>query len=83
MLIKSNFIFRFTGPTAAAGAIGGSEIIRNYLQHSGMLTNHVDTFIDNNDTYNFYNNEHNAKFHLVTGHTGTNVMDIHLLYFKQ
>lgn len=71
------------GPTAAAGAIGGARIIQNYLQHSGAATNTVDTFISNNDSYGFYSDPINSEFHLVTGHTGTNVMDLHLLYFKQ
>lgn len=72
-----------TGPTTAAGAIGGAEIIRNYLMIPGNDQNDIDSFIQNNDSFSFYSNLSHGQFHIVTGHTGTNVMDLHLLYFKQ
>lgn len=85
--------FFSTGPTTAAGAIGGAEILQNYLMssenyNSSMDQNHiektrvaVEEFIQNNNSFGFYRNL--SHYHIVTGHTGTNVMDLHLLYFKQ
>lgn len=73
----------FTGPTTAAGAIGGADIIRNYLMIPGKTVNDIDNFIQNNDSFNFYSNLSSGKYHIVTGHTGTNVMDLHILYFQQ
>lgn len=72
------------GPSnAAAGAIGGVEIIQNYLMTAENKQNDIKTFIQNNDSFNFYSNLSGGKYHVVCGHTGTNVMDLHLLYFKQ
>lgn len=72
----------FIGPTTAAGAIGGADIIRNYLTIPGKTINDINAFIRNNDSFNFYSNLSQGKYHIVTGHTGTNVMDVHLLYFQ-
>lgn len=71
------------GPTTAAGAYGGAEIIQNYLMTTKNTENDINAFIQNNDSYNFYSNLCQGKYHIVCGHTGTNVMDLHLLYFKQ
>lgn len=72
------------GPSnAAAGAIGGVEIIQNYLMTAEAQPEDIQTFIQNNDSFNFYSNLSHGKYHVVCGHTGTNVMDLHLLYFKQ
>jgi len=59
------------GPTDAAGAVAnlsayGSE--RSNLEEMKLA-------LDENDSYNFFSSESLIK----TGHTGTNVMDIHLL----
>lgn len=72
----------FTGPTTAAGAIGAADIIRNYLMIPGKTETDIKMFIQNNDSFNFYSNLSQGKYHIVTGHTGTNVMDLHLLYFQ-
>lgn len=72
----------FIGPTPAAGAIGGADIIRNYLTIPGKSQSDIDAFVKNNDSYRFYSNLAQGKYHIVTGHTGTNVMDLHILYFK-
>lgn len=74
------FLFCFLGPTTAAGAFGGSEIYKNFMKFSNPET--LNIFIDSNDSFKFFENPLNAKYHIITGHTGTNVMDIHLLYFK-
>ncbi|KAF2879432.1 hypothetical protein ILUMI_26741 [Ignelater luminosus] len=63
------------GPTDAAGAVGSSNLVNNALEENINPTQ----FLSNNDSYSFYsvfNSGHNL---IRTGHTGTNVMDIHLL----
>ncbi|XP_055299921.1 glycerate kinase [Sitodiplosis mosellana] len=70
------------GPTPAAGAIGGADIIRNYLMIPGKSQSVIDAFIQNNDSFSFYSNLAQGMYHIDIGHTGTNVMDLHLLYFR-
>lgn len=69
------------GPTSAAGAIGGLAIAAAYAESNGKQDS-MQHFINNNDSFNFYKNLNNGKYHLVTGHTGTNVMDLHLLILQ-
>ncbi|XP_041985323.1 glycerate kinase [Aricia agestis] len=66
------------GPTDAAGAIG----YNNLIKHAGEAKLNVDAFLGNNDSYNFYKNFNNGSLHVITGHTNTNVMDIHLIIIK-
>ncbi|XP_058449138.1 glycerate kinase [Malaya genurostris] len=66
------------GPTDAAGAIGKASVIEQYFQQGIDKT--VEDFISDNDSYNFYRMVQDGNYHIVTGHTGTNVMDIHMLY---
>lgn len=63
------------GPTDAAGAIVSSNLINNARSQNINPT----TFLDNNDTYTFFNLYDNGKNLIKIGHTGTNVMDIHVL----
>lgn len=67
------------GPTDAAGAIGYLDLI------SECEENNIDpeTYINNNDTYNFYKNFKKGQFHVITGHTNTNVMDLHLIIIRE
>ncbi|CAD7080180.1 unnamed protein product [Hermetia illucens] len=65
------------GPTDAAGAIGSSEVIEKFLETRKMED--LEDYLERNDSYNFYKNLGQKDFHVVTGHTGTNVMDIHLI----
>lgn len=67
------------GPTDAAGAIGYLGIIANAKKENLA----VEKFIVDNDSYNFYKEFQNGYFHVITGHTGTNVMDIHLIIIKR
>lgn len=67
------------GPTDAAGAIGYLGLIANAKQENIA----VEEFILDNDSYNFYRKFQNGRFHVITGHTGTNVMDIHLIMIKR
>ncbi|KAG8239196.1 hypothetical protein J437_LFUL018837 [Ladona fulva] len=70
------------GPTRYAGAI-------SYPQQMTMARNRgmdVLSYLDNNDSTNFFLNLNNGEDLLITGHTGTNVMDVHMLivnYFKK
>ncbi|XP_026323080.1 glycerate kinase [Hyposmocoma kahamanoa] len=67
------------GPTDAAGAIGYLGLIGNAEKENVA----VEKFILDNDSYNFYKKFQNGCFHVITGHTGTNVMDIHLIVIKR
>ncbi|KAK3922062.1 Glycerate kinase [Frankliniella fusca] len=59
------------GPTNAAGAFG----------YAGQLDGNEDyrKYLEDNDTHTFYSNIDDGKNLILTGHTGTNVMDIHIL----
>lgn len=63
------------GPTDAAGAIGHLNLI------SDAKKKNIDymKYLSENDSYNFYHNNFDGQFHVVTGHTNTNVMDIHII----
>ncbi|XP_031623150.1 glycerate kinase [Contarinia nasturtii] len=54
------------GPSPAAGALGGGDIIRNYLMIPGNSRNDIDAFIQNNDSFNFYSNLSQNKYHIIT-----------------
>ncbi|XP_071440222.1 glycerate kinase isoform X2 [Hetaerina americana] len=63
------------GPTTYAGAISYPQ------QISFSKSRGIDplTYLNNNDSTNFYLNINNGEDLLEIGHTGTNVMDIHIL----
>lgn len=60
------------GPTDAAGAI--CDLGEDVKEAKAILAN--------NDCYSFYKNYKNGKNLIKIGHTGTNVMDIHLMSFN-
>lgn len=62
------------GPTDAAGAV--SDL--------GELEGDMDPhkYLDNNDCYTFYEAYKNGENLVRIGHTGTNVMDIHVVVVK-
>ncbi|XP_072934822.1 glycerate kinase [Epargyreus clarus] len=66
------------GPTDAAGAIGYKDLIAD----ADKENLDVDTYLNNNDSYNFYKSFKNGELHVITGHTNTNVMDIHLIIIR-
>ncbi|XP_022123139.2 glycerate kinase [Pieris rapae] len=63
------------GPTDAAGAIGYTNLVTDAKKENLD----VKTYLTNNDSYNFYKNFRKGELHIITGHTNTNVMDIHLI----
>lgn len=67
------------GPTDAAGAIGYLEMVSDCER----CNIDIDKFLKENDSYNFYKEFQNGKLHVITGHTNTNVMDIHLIIIKK
>ena len=60
------------GPTKAAGAICDGLTLRR-AKSVGL---DIRSFLDNNDSYNFFNKLNDL---IITGPTGTNVMDIQIL----
>jgi glycerate 2-kinase len=63
------------GPTDAAGAIVDSQTIKKALA-TGLNPDH---FLENNDSYNLFKKTDEL---IVTGPTGTNVMDIRIVLVK-
>lgn len=63
------------GPCPAAGAIAGPGQVTE-ATGEGMDPQQA---IDNNDSYTFYSKFKGGRDHIVTGLTGTNVMDIQVL----
>lgn len=66
------------GPTDAAGAVVDCHTITSAL-NQGLTPQ---TYLDNNDAYNFFKLLDQGRCHVVTGFTGTNVMDIQVLIMK-
>lgn len=63
------------GPTEAAGAFA----------YRGMCSSsNTDALsrLENNDSYNFYKSVNNGDDLVITGHTGTNVMDLQILLLR-
>ena len=63
------------GPTDVAGAICDENLVKEALE-KGL---NPQEYLENNDSYNFFQKLNGGKNFLKTGHTGTNVMDIQLL----
>lgn len=69
------------GPTDAAGAVVDLDIYEEAVKQQL----NIDTFIKQNDSYNFYKSIKSSTYLIETGHTGTNVADVHVLgiYIKK
>lgn len=70
------------GNNEAAGAIGGLGILASsngFSASTCSTASIISEFLNRNDSFNFYRNYASDRYHIITGHTGTNVMDIHLL----
>ncbi|XP_072176435.1 glycerate kinase-like [Diadema setosum] len=63
------------GPTNAAGALA----ILNSSTSMRQFGLDSESFLRNNDSYTFYKTWNDGKDILITGLTGTNVMDLHIL----
>ena len=72
----------FDGNNDAAGSLGGSRILSSFINNADAVKV-IQDFINRNDSYSFYKNVlknyAGDRYHIVTGHTGTNVMDLHVL----
>lgn len=66
------------GPTDAAGAICDIDLI-NEAKKLGI---NAKDYVDNNDAYTFFSLVDDGIHMIKTGHTGTNVMDVHLILLK-
>ncbi|NXY25064.1 GLCTK kinase, partial [Atrichornis clamosus] len=66
------------GPTEAAGAFCSPELVAEALQE-GL---DVEAFLRNNDSYSFFSQFQGGHHLLVTGLTGTNVMDIQVILIR-
>lgn len=67
------------GPTDAAGGIGYLDLVSDSKDENIDVNEHL----NNSDSYNFYKKFREGDLHVITGHTNTNVMDIHLLVIKR
>lgn len=63
------------GPTDAAGAYGGTNLYSEAMDNNLEINN----YLENSDSYGFYRVFKNGEYILKTGHTGTNVMDLHII----
>ena len=65
------------GPTDAAGAIGHCSLVSTAMEQG------IDSeeSLRENDSYTFFSRVEGGEYHLKTGLTGTNVMDIHCILF--
>ena len=66
------------GPTEAAGAI----VDENFMVDALGQGLDPEVFLDANDSYNLWSQFAQSRDLIVTGLTGTNVMDIQLLFVK-
>lgn len=72
------------GNNDAAGSLGGSRILSGFIKNvNANASRLMQDYINRNDSYSFYRNVlrdyAGDRYHILVGHTGTNVMDIHLL----
>ena len=63
------------GPTDAAGALANPFLV-NWAEKEG---HDAKEYLENNDSYHFFHYVRNGRYHVKTGLTGTNVMDIQCL----
>lgn len=65
------------GPTSAAGAVACQGIFKE------AITQGLDPkeYLSRNDSFTFFQHLKKGFYHIVTGPSGTNVMDVHVLYF--
>jgi glycerate 2-kinase len=69
------------GPTDAAGAVVDAYTVQK-ARRCGI---HPETYLENNDSYTFFlktDSVCNLKHHVFTGPTGTNVMDLDIIFVE-
>jgi len=63
------------GPCDAAGAVIDSNTLKNgYLEKLSATGHRLE-----NNSYNYFKSNSNGVYHIITGHTETNVMDLVLI----
>lgn len=67
------------GPTDAAGAIAISNFAKS---NQNVNPDILASFLNNNDAYSFYETYNGGENLVKVGHTGTNVMDIHIMIIQ-
>lgn len=70
------------GPTDAAGAVVDGSVV-NKARELGI---HPEAYLGNNDSYTFFqqlDSHTREKHHVLTGPTGTNVMDIQIILLER
>lgn len=67
------------GPTDAAGAMADTNLVSE-SEKAGL---DIKEYLKNNDSYTFYKQYKDGEYHIKTGHTNTNVMDIHLIVIQK
>ncbi|XP_062979447.1 glycerate kinase [Elgaria multicarinata webbii] len=66
------------GPTEAAGALCSQELVGEAEQEGFD----VEAFLSNNNSYSFFTEFQSGRHLLMTGLTGTNVMDVHAVLIR-
>jgi glycerate-2-kinase len=70
------------GPTDAAGAVVDGSVAAEARKY-GI---HPEAYLGNNDSYTFFqrlDSDTGGKYHVMTGPTGTNVMDIQIILIER
>ena len=73
------------GNSPAAGCIVDGELIRNFHERNGIkdgtgfeqLAEEVERYLENYDSYSFFRKYRSS---IITGRTGTNVLDVYILF---
>lgn len=65
----------FDGPCDAAGAVVDSYLLRRGYDKKLSPTEHL----QENNSYQYFKANADGAYHIVTGHTETNVMDLVLI----
>uniref|UniRef100_A0A0N5AWV5 Glycerate kinase n=1 Tax=Syphacia muris TaxID=451379 RepID=A0A0N5AWV5_9BILA len=71
------------GPTEVAGVVFTSDDLLYMQSSAGWNKQKIDEYLNKNDSYNFWKIFRNGLCHVITGPTGTNVMDVQVLLFSK
>lgn len=67
------------GPTDAAGA----TCHLNLMEEANVIDLDPNKYLEDNDSYNFFSILDSGSWAIKIGHTGTNVMDIHMILLRK